>query len=492
LRKTDTSVNVYVLNSFVNTSEGEQSGAGEYLSGDTVTINAGSRSGYTFNGWTTLSDVTLADVGNPTTTFMIGEDDVSVSANWLAIPVYVTVIDSHVLTENGEESGEGQYTSGDTVTINGGARTGYTFAGWTTSDNVIFTDADRQITTFIIGDENVTVRANWNEDEIETIVNVTVIDSYIDTYAGEQSGEGVYSSGDTVTINAGSRDGFTFDQWTTFDGAVFADARSQITSFIAGDEDVTVIANWIPNTVIKFAHVEVLGSYVNTENGEQSGEGDYLRDDIVTINAGERSGYSFIGWLSADAVVFTEALSRTTTFTMGAENVTVIASWHKNADDGDGDKGDGGDGDTGDGGGGGGNVTPPPIDGGDPGANIVKPPTPDEREPNDERGPNQPPADIADKNQAKPPVSVDSENALVPEGDEYIELDANGVPKGKWKWNDATGWVFEAFETAGNLPKTGDDGFAPHLYMTELSLLAAVTILLFGNIKKPRYKHLRK
>ena len=58
-------------------------GAGSYAKGETVTIRAGSRAGYTFAGWTVTSGgVTLASPGSATTTFTMPEGGVTVTANW--------------------------------------------------------------------------------------------------------------------------------------------------------------------------------------------------------------------------------------------------------------------------------------------------------------------------------------------------------------------------------------------------------------------------
>lgn len=65
----------------VNGSYAENSGAGEYEAGQTVTIQAGSRSGYDFAGWT-AEGVTLKDSSSATTTFVMPENAVSVTASW--------------------------------------------------------------------------------------------------------------------------------------------------------------------------------------------------------------------------------------------------------------------------------------------------------------------------------------------------------------------------------------------------------------------------
>lgn len=65
----------------VNGSYAETTGEGDYLAGDTVTIDAGTRSGYTFNGWSSY-DVTITDSSNSTATFIMPENAVTVKANW--------------------------------------------------------------------------------------------------------------------------------------------------------------------------------------------------------------------------------------------------------------------------------------------------------------------------------------------------------------------------------------------------------------------------
>ena len=58
-------------------------GAGNYTEGKEVTIEAGTRSGYTFNGWTTTSKgVTFANANSATTTFEMPANAVTVTANW--------------------------------------------------------------------------------------------------------------------------------------------------------------------------------------------------------------------------------------------------------------------------------------------------------------------------------------------------------------------------------------------------------------------------
>ena len=66
----------------VNGSYAQTTGAGSYAKYATVTIDAGTRSGYTFKGWTSEDDVTFANAGSKQTTFTMPDRNVTVTANW--------------------------------------------------------------------------------------------------------------------------------------------------------------------------------------------------------------------------------------------------------------------------------------------------------------------------------------------------------------------------------------------------------------------------
>ncbi len=66
----------------VNGSYAAVSGAGSYAQDVTVTIDAGSRTNYSFNGWTSLDGVTFTNSNSATTTFIMPPRSVTVTANW--------------------------------------------------------------------------------------------------------------------------------------------------------------------------------------------------------------------------------------------------------------------------------------------------------------------------------------------------------------------------------------------------------------------------
>ncbi len=71
----------------VNGSYASNTGSGSYAPDATVTIRAGSRSSYSFTGWS-ASGVTLANVNSADTTFTMPNNDVTVTANWRYVGGY--------------------------------------------------------------------------------------------------------------------------------------------------------------------------------------------------------------------------------------------------------------------------------------------------------------------------------------------------------------------------------------------------------------------
>ncbi len=65
----------------VENSYAKDSGEGSYKAGDTVTVHAGTRDGYTFAGWT-AEGIELEEGKNPDATFVMPKNDVKLTAAW--------------------------------------------------------------------------------------------------------------------------------------------------------------------------------------------------------------------------------------------------------------------------------------------------------------------------------------------------------------------------------------------------------------------------
>ncbi|MDD3187314.1 MAG: glycine-rich protein [Bacilli bacterium] len=115
-----------------------------------TTINNPTRTGYTFNGWT----VSGSGSSISETTFTMGNEDASLTANW-AINTYTLTINANGGSWSGTTPQTLNYQA--TSTINNPTRTSYTFLGWTVSG----AGSSISGTTFTMGYANATLTANW-------------------------------------------------------------------------------------------------------------------------------------------------------------------------------------------------------------------------------------------------------------------------------------------------------------------------------------------
>jgi len=140
-------------------------GSGIYPTYATVTINAGTRTGYTFNGWSVSSNnaITLANSNSATTTFSMPYPinmpytTANITANWVLTSYSVAVNGSYA-----NPTGAGSYNMGNTVYIYAGTRSGYIFSGWTVnSGGVSLANSSSATTSFTMPANGVGVTANW-------------------------------------------------------------------------------------------------------------------------------------------------------------------------------------------------------------------------------------------------------------------------------------------------------------------------------------------
>ena len=135
---------------------------GEYPAGKDVNIDAGTRSGYRFVGWTSSNGGTFADPSSASTTFTMPAADTTITANWSYIGGGGSTTDYYRLTfetNGGSEISSirrAEYTTID-LTDYTPTREGYEFTGWY---------ADEALTekiTSIRLIRNTTVYAGWEE-----------------------------------------------------------------------------------------------------------------------------------------------------------------------------------------------------------------------------------------------------------------------------------------------------------------------------------------
>lgn len=170
----------------VNKSYASSTGAGNYAADETVTIYAGSRSNYKFNGWTSDStDVTFADAKKADTTFTMPKHAVTVTASWTYTDSsrddddydytlrYVTNGGKAISSESKSRSWVKDYEDLPVPT-----RVGYRFNGWY---------YDTKLTKAVTGDvqvssRTVTLYAGWTENSVPAILNGDDHFAYIQGY----------------------------------------------------------------------------------------------------------------------------------------------------------------------------------------------------------------------------------------------------------------------------------------------------------------------
>ena len=159
--------------------DAQNSGAGSYAAGSVVTVRAGSRSGYTFNGWTSGSNVVFDDPSAAETIFTMPAGSVTVTANWSrdggssssgrddSDPSYAVGIPDKM--ENGSVSVSPKNASqGDRVTVTVKPDTGYELDSLKVLDKngkeLALTDKGDGKFTFIMPAGRVEVKATFTEE----------------------------------------------------------------------------------------------------------------------------------------------------------------------------------------------------------------------------------------------------------------------------------------------------------------------------------------
>ncbi|MCL2798118.1 MAG: hypothetical protein FWD58_08720 [Firmicutes bacterium] len=209
-------------------------GGGQFAAGAQVSITAAAaEAGKVFDKWVSADGVVFAAEGSATTTFVMLEKSVTVTATYKDAPVVTTYL---VTVTNG--TGGGQFAEGVTVTIEAAAApTDKVFDKWTSADGVTFAAETSVTTTFVMPAKAVTVTATWKDAPTEA-------EKFVVTVTGGTGG-GQFASGVTVSITANTpAQGKVFDKWISSDGVVFANEGSASTTFVMLEKPVTVTATY--------------------------------------------------------------------------------------------------------------------------------------------------------------------------------------------------------------------------------------------------------
>ena len=107
---------------------------------------------------------------------------------------------------------------------------------------------------------------------------------------------GEYLAGEVINIDAGTKSGYRFTDWTSSDGGTFADPSSASTTFTMPDRNVTVTANWKKKS--SGGSVFFWDLKFDTNGGSKIDtvtEWEYSTIDLDEY-VPEKEGYKFVGW----------------------------------------------------------------------------------------------------------------------------------------------------------------------------------------------------
>lgn len=284
--------------------------------GQDVTLEAPTRTGYTFTGYTkTSGEGALNNVGGQWK-YTMGAGDAAVEAQWRA--------NTYTVTFNYEG---GSCVGGNVTSLTAtygqpfgvlptAESTGKRFVGWFRENNtqVVSTDIMRDAAPF-------TLYAHYLLSE-----RLLTINPNGGVYDGSSSvATKTGAAGGTVNILTPTRLGYTFNGWEEQAGSHAGLNTEQTVYTFGADKDGNIVAQWTPITyTITFAG-----------NGNTGGSMDDLTvnyDELkqLTQNAFTKTGYSFNGWTCNGVSYADRDNIRNLTSTNGA-SFTFTAQWVANS-----------------------------------------------------------------------------------------------------------------------------------------------------------------
>lgn len=268
-----------------------------YISGQEVTVEAATNSGYTFAGW--FKNGELVESGL-TLTFAMPSEDTVYTAKWVKVTLESSKENAGKIT-----SLDGTYLTGDSLAIMAETNPGYTWVGWYVGDQLLTSEFEYVLT---MPAEDVIYTAKW----IKVVIEKSITDAGNVTSLDEK-----YVTGDSSTITAETNPGYTWIGWYVDDQLLTSNLEY---TFTMPSEDITYTAFWIRLTVNK--NISKAGDVTTLD-------GTYLPGDSITVTASTNLGYTWLGWYDGNSLL-TEDLEYQ--LSMPAKNLTLTAKWALNKD----------------------------------------------------------------------------------------------------------------------------------------------------------------
>ncbi len=299
------------------------SGSHTYDAAQTLTLNGFTRTGYTFAGWATSAQGTVAYTDGQSVSNLteVAGGTVTLYAKWVP-HTYTVSYDPNGGTGSTEPSSH-TYDEPKALTANGFTKTGYTFAGWANSEEGAVAYGDGQSVSNLTSENGgtETLFAKWTP-------NTYTISYDSNGGAGSTASSGhTYDAAQTLTVNGFTRTGYTFSGWalSAQGSAVYTDGQNVSNFTDVPGETVTLYAKWMPHTYT--VSYDPNGGMGTTAASWHT----YDVEQALTPNGFRRNDYSFSGWaLSAKGEIVyrnNQLVSNLTPEDGGS--VTLFAVWNR-------------------------------------------------------------------------------------------------------------------------------------------------------------------
>ena len=367
---TDAGSQLYTVTTTVNPGvAGTVSGAGTYVTGQTVTVSATPNTGWNFLNWTENGVTVCSEASYSFTAAADRQLQAEFSMNQVSISTNANPV------SGGTISGGGTYQVGVPVTLVAQPNEGYQFVSWTengvvvcSSPTYIFTatasrclTANFEIQQFTINTASVPesggstsgggiftyhelvtliayVNPDWefagwyengalistndvysfpaaidrNLEANFTVSAFTVSLSASPDEGGTVSGGGVFTAGCQVTANANAAADWAFIHWT--ESGVVVSTEPQYIFTV--DCNRNLLANFLPV-------YEISATDLPTASGYTTGSGLYIEGDTVTLTAYAYEGYMFTGWTENSTRITGESIYQF----IASENRVLVANF---------------------------------------------------------------------------------------------------------------------------------------------------------------------
>lgn len=187
--------------------------------------------GEAFSKWTATPTVQFMNATRTTTDFIMPESNVKVTAVFAATRSY-TIIDA--ITPSGKAAIGALVEIEAAPSMNGGV-----FSHWeiVEGDGLVLADPNSIVTTFVMIDGTVTIKACYSVVYTVIVANGTAKVNGVEALD--------VSPGETVTIEAATLPGKEFVEWTTpTAGVQIANPKQKVTTFVMPESDVEIMATF--------------------------------------------------------------------------------------------------------------------------------------------------------------------------------------------------------------------------------------------------------